>query len=351
MENTLKYNRNIFPPQQRIIHLLFLPGQSILTLLSLLFGHFYEAGPIYSIVGQESKRVRRIKKKKNIVIIIVLLLFTFTFAIINNHNNKIQESITYFPIDPKVAFKEVSTSIRLVKATPHEKFKINWKTYSILDRTAYLRQDVSLLFINGRLAGKQAKWKQNTSILTQEDQVSGKNSATLQALTFHYAELHENENHIFSSQQMSADRLYIIHSPIIRMHSFRIPQSAEEKEWKEELDKQTSQLLEHSFAKGIKYFSINPSEYTAIKLTELHSIKIFPGFTGTETKRIMGNLWEGLYKNYFLGIRKADGNRINPIGSTIPVILLAKDKTHLLVLTQTAKEEPTLLRQLIEVDR
>ncbi|MFJ5758012.1 hypothetical protein ACIQAA_02440 [Neobacillus sp. NPDC093182] len=52
-------------------------------------------------------------------------------------------------------------------------------------------------------------------------------------------------------------------------------------------------------------------------------------------------------KNYILGIKKADGTSEDPIGSTLPLILIATDKTHLLVLTETASGEPILLRQMM----
>ena len=48
---------------------------------------------------------------------------------------------------------------------------VEWKLESILDRKAYLRQDVGLLYSNGRLVAKQGNWKQNTPSLIQERQV------------------------------------------------------------------------------------------------------------------------------------------------------------------------------------
>jgi hypothetical protein len=149
---------------------------------------------------------------------------------------------------------------------------------------------------------------------------------------------------------MSADQIYIANLQNGAFHSFRNAFSKQEQEWKQKLDQQTKEFLHHSWEKGIRYFSVNPDQYFAFPLTDLflNPSSSFPGFTEQETNRITGNLWEGLYKNYFLGIKKADGTMIKPIGSTIPLILIAKDKSHLLVLTETANGEPTLLRQMIE---
>jgi hypothetical protein len=288
--------------------------------------------------------------KKNVLLLGIIMFAILTAGIINDRNTRVQESITYFPIDPKVTFKLTNTSLNLLKPHKSEKYMLEWELSSTLDRKAYLRQDVGLLFSNGRLVARQGNWKQNTATLIQKRQVLGRGNALYQALTFHYAELHENQEHIFSSQEMSADQLYIVHLENGTVNSFRNVFSKQEEEWKQKLDQQTNNLLHHSWEKGIKYFAINPNDYYSYPLTDLflNSNTAFQGYSEQETRRIIGNLWEGLYKNYFLGIKKADGTILKPIGSTLPLILIAKDKSHLLVLTETAKGEPTLLRQTIE---
>jgi hypothetical protein len=262
--------------------------------------------------------------------------------------NQTKESIIYFPIDPSVTFKSAETSVSLASMNDH-KYTLMWKISSNLDRKAYLRQDVGLLFSNGRLAGKQGSWKQNIDHLAQEKQVSSEGNARFDAVTFHYAELHEKADVIRSSQTMTADSLYAFKAPDGMLQSFRIASNSEQRKWQEELDRRTERMLEYSWQKGIGSFAINPDEYHSYPLTALRffSQHSFPGYTKKETDRIIGNLWEGLYKNYFLGIKKADGTTVKPFGSTMPLIMIAKDKTHLLVLTETKNGEPILLRQMI----
>jgi hypothetical protein len=286
---------------------------------------------------------------KNIVLIGILVFAFFTIGVMNNRQSQIQESITYFPIDPKVTYTSTNTSIHFQKPQKSDKYLLKWQIESTLDRKAYLRQDIGFLFSNGRLIAKQGYWKQNTDHLIQEREIVGRESALVQALSFHYAELHENDEKIFSSQKMSADQIYIANLQNQAFHSFRNAFSKQEQEWKQKLDQHTKEFLYHSWEKGIRSFSINPEQYVSFPLTDLflNPSSSFPGFTEQETNQIIGNLWEGLYKNYFLGIKKADGTRVKPIGSTIPLILIAKDKSHLLVLTETANGEPTLLRQMI----
>jgi hypothetical protein len=286
--------------------------------------------------------------KKSIVFYSIILIIIIT-TVINLRNHKVQESITYFPIDSKVSFKDANTTLTLFSQNSKDQYSLQWKTTSTLDRMAYLRQDVGLLFSNGKLIGKLGLWKENIKRITQDKIVTQKDSAFFQALTFHHAELHENEAKILSAQTMSRVQLYVIHTPFSPLTIFQKAQSKEEVEWKETLDQKTNQLLKKSWYKGIQSYSINLSRYHFYPLTQFYfkPHETIAGFSEEQTNKIVGNLWEGLYKNYFLGIKKADGTIVNPIGSTIPLILLAKDQTHLLVLTETAKGEPIMLRQMI----
>jgi hypothetical protein len=140
--------------------------------------------------------------KKNIVIYSIILIIFFT-AVINLRDNKVQESITYFPIDPKVSFTEAKTTLNLFSQNSKDQYSLQWHLTSSLDKKAYLRQDVGFLFLNGKLIGKLGRWKEKTKKLEQEKIETEKESAFFQAFTFHYAEIHENENKIFSAQTMS----------------------------------------------------------------------------------------------------------------------------------------------------
>jgi hypothetical protein len=271
-------------------------------------------------------------------VLFTLILVVLAFSIHQHKNPKVQESITYFPIDPKVTFKTAETNLTVMSKPANT---LLWKEKSILDREAYLRQDAALLFANGRLIDQLWNWKQNTSVIEQEKRITIDESVFLQAITFHHAELHENDNQIFSSQAMSSHQIFFITT-----------QNDQEK-LKKQLDQQTERMLQLSWNKGLRHFSINLRNYQeAFPLSQFNELAkdTLPGFTKSETAAIVGNLWEGLYKNYILGIKKAEGAIENPKGSTLPLILIANDKTHLLVLTETRSGEPILLRQLMEVN-
>jgi hypothetical protein len=284
--------------------------------------------------------------KKIYLLLGLSIIITFTAFFYQSKNPKVQESITFFPIDPSVTYKIAQTSLQLI-----DKKILVWKIDSTLDRNAYLRQDAGFLYSNGRLKDKLSGWKQNTKRMEQEKRIESNENALFEAITFHHAELHERGGKIFSSQAMSADHLYVINSGTNTQSSFRIPATKEQSEWKLKLDEQTERMLQYSWNKGVRHFSIHLSDYQAFPLNRFNNQakKGFSGFTKDETDRIVGNLWEGLYKNYLYGIKKADGTTVDSIGSTLPLILLANNKTHLLVLTETQNGEPIILRQMIEV--
>jgi hypothetical protein len=275
--------------------------------------------------------------KKNYLMLGVFIIVILAFTIHQYKNPKIQESITYFPIDPNVSFKTAQTILTVVNNPANT---ILWKEHSTLDRKAYLRQDAALLYANGRLIDQLWNWKQNTAVIEQEKRMTLDKNVLLQAITFHHAELHENENQIFSSQAMSADQ------------TFFLTANADGENVKKQLEQQIETMLQLSWNKGLRHFSINLSNYQAYPLSEFNELAkdSLPGFTKPETAKIVGNLWEGLYKNYILGIKKAGGAIESPKGSTLPLILIATDKSHLLVLTETALGEPILLRQMMAVN-
>ncbi len=286
--------------------------------------------------------------KKYKYFIAIGLLISIVFVYFKAKTDPVQETITYFPIDPTVSFQSASTSLGQFIPLKKRTYSYVWQTKSLLDRKAYLRQDVSLLFSNGRLIGKLGKWQTNTEQINQQKKMIGRDSALLQALTFHYAEIHHNEAEIFSAQTMTSTAMYAISTPFKPLLTFQQAGNDEEAKWKNILDDKTANVLQSSWQKGLRTFSIQLNHYNAYPLTQLYTREALPGFSKEETERVIGNLWEGLYKNYFLGIKKADGTIVPPDGSTIPLILIAKDRTKLLVLTETEKGEPILLRQMIE---
>ncbi|WP_041638129.1 hypothetical protein [Anoxybacillus flavithermus] len=277
-----------------------------------------------------------------------ICIFLLSFVIIiQAFERPAHEAIMFFPIDPTVYFTTAETKLSLQPKKKETRYVVDWIVTSSLDRTAYLRQDVSLLFANGRLVATQTKWKENGKSLIQQKQLEQKGSRLFQAISYHQGELH-NGNDIRSSQKMSGDVLYVIDSSFAPLQSFRKPTTAEQKTWTNTLNKQT-QTIVNKTANQMGNI-LQADDYYHLYLPELvqYNEQPFMDLTTNETKIMIGNLWEGLYKNYFLGIKKQNGSIESPIGSTVPLILIQKDYSKLFVVTETADGELVILKQLLE---
>ncbi|WNF21712.1 hypothetical protein [Mesobacillus jeotgali] len=289
--------------------------------------------------------------KKYLFLGISVLAIAVSALMIQLQNiNSTEETITFFPLNEAVKYKSASTSLNLEKDKENNKHLVDWKVQSTLEQEAYLRQDMGLLFVNGLLKGKLAKWDQETAALEQQDYVSSGESAKYDAITFHYSELHGDGDRITSVQRMSDDLLYVIDSPFSPLQSFSVAKSNQEKEWKKVLDQSVRNRLNKSLQTAEKNYGFRAGDYIVVPLDTIRQFEDQPlrGFTQKETANIIGKLWEGLYKNYYLGIKKSDGTVVDPIDSTMPLILVSKDKSHLLVVTQTDAGESIVLKQLLQ---
>jgi len=285
--------------------------------------------------------------KKKWIYLVFLAFFTsalfsyFTF-------NPVRESIIYFPIDDSITFTKASTSLELVGNKDDDEYLMEWDVHSQTDKEVYLRQDISLLFSNGKLIETLSEWEDQSQKIAQYKKISGEDSAHYEAISLHYGEIHLKDE-IRSTQYMTSDQLYIIDSEFTNLFSFKSSQTEEEEEWEKILNKVTEQHLEYSWTELIDYFQIDSQDYFALPLSELakYNSRSLLQLTKAQTKEVVGSLWEGLYKHYFLGIKTKEGKVLSPIGSTMPLILLANNHSHMLVLTQTEDGTPIKLVQKI----
>jgi len=280
----------------------------------------------------------------------LLAMITLTIMTIHIVYNagKTEESFTYFPTDQKASFHTADTSLTLIGEAANG-YTIKWEVSSVLDRKAYLRQDISLLYVNGLLKEKIGQdWKQEEDKIHLDKKIQQDDSANFKAISFHHAELHRN-GRITSTQKITHDDLYVLHSTDAPLHSFHQPIGKEDKEWKFVIDQIIQNRLKLALQKAEGKFNINHDQYTVIPLTDMYQFEAstLPGFNEQETKKILGRLWEGIYKNYFLGIKGMDGTTIDPVGSTIPLILIANDQSHLFVISELKNGEAMILRQQI----
>jgi hypothetical protein len=281
--------------------------------------------------------------KKTVLLVIMLaagLTIFFTYK-------PVKETIIYFPIDPSVTFLKSKT--HLAAEEKKDQYRIDWTVSSQLDKNAFLRQDVGLLFLNGKLIGIQKDWEQNKQSLNQEQAFTLSNDGVLEGISFHYAELHPTQETYRSAQSLSDALLYVMDSSGTDFHAFSRPFTVEEVKFKNRTDSMVQKLQEQTLKKAADSFSLNLQHYKVLPLTKLKNQEavFFSGLTESKRAETIGQLWEGLYKNYVINIKKENGTVLNPINSTVPLLLLNKNLKELLVVTLAEDGSPILLAQLL----
>ena len=284
--------------------------------------------------------------KKQLQTSLILFLSATIISIYLFQSTQAKETIIFFPIDPTLYFEHTSTHL-LPSQSSKDTYSVQWNVASTLNEPAYLRQDISLLYKNGQLEAVLNKWKQHHPTVTQKKKLKEQDSARYDALSFHYAEVHRNENTYTSVQQMSKARLYVVTTP--SFEAFQTPLSDIQKQWKSSLDHYTTSKTEAALNKAMHYFHLNKEHYQIISLTDLpvKANTIFRAFPKAKQEEIIGKLWEGIYKNYLLGIKLEDGTLVQPEGSSIPQLLVANNHRELLLLFTLKDGTPIMLRQQI----
>ncbi|SDY54323.1 hypothetical protein SAMN05421736_102222 [Evansella caseinilytica] len=259
------------------------------------------------------------------------------------------ETFTYFPEDKQAAFSEFASEIQLLELKDENEYILSWGSHSKMDRQVFLLQDISLLYENGTLIGYQNVQKQHTNRVKGSAEFHGEDSGKYQAVSFHYAEVHYPNDVIRSKQAMSTDILYVIDSPLSPIITFKETATSFEKRSKALLEAIIEQQLSYSWDDLIEEYNIDRQQYYLIPLNELidYQKNPLPSFSMEETAVIIGKLWEGLHRYYLSGINTFTDNAYNPIGNSLPLILLHKNGGHLIVLYETGDRTKQQLLQLI----
>lgn len=284
------------------------------------------------------------KARKPLLLLFGVFVIIF-FLYLQVKQNDVRESMIYFPIDNTVHFTGAVTELMLTPRIKNDAYELEWKIFSDLDKKIYLRQDIGLLYKNGKLIEVQSKWKEQAKELLQVKQLEETSSGYYKAISFHHGEIHYQHEVIKSAQMMSNDHLYVADTSGQGFTSFRTATTAREKEEKKKLDSITKQQLQQSWETLLHTYQIPLKEYHLIPLTELwqYNDKPLPDMTMEETAAAIGRLWEGIYKNYFLGLKRQDGTIVSPIGSAIPIILV--NKHHIIILIEAQNGETFQLLQ------
>jgi hypothetical protein len=280
---------------------------------------------------------------KNAVRILLLIALT-TIIIFFGKDLKSTPTITYFPIDYEKSFESANTSLEFTYNKGTDYYTIDWHVLSKTEMPMYLRQDVSLLFAEGELHGMRSKWRENTDIISFSETTTDNTSKKWEAISFHYGEIHDGED-IKSIQKLSHDNLYVIEEKN-NFVGFHNKQINEINKFKVTIDVRTNKKLLAHWQDLLFYFHINSKDYYLIPLSNLYLYqeKTFPEMDQEKTDRVMGQLWEGLYKNYIL----PNIDSKEKLKSYIPLILIEKSGDTLLVLYEINGQKEKLIQKIGE---
>jgi hypothetical protein len=259
-------------------------------------------------------------------------------------------SLTYFPRDPAIHFLTATTSLRQsANEDSGTGYKIHWTTSSETNQAVYLRQDVSLLFQNGMLIQVNNQWKQQVKALTFSKTLSLNKESYFEALTDHYAEHHPKNSDITSQDVMSWDHLFVMTKGLETPQSFTFPTNSRESEFKNRLTAAISKKQSKILEQAAKTYHLKLNAYDVFPLSHIATYQQnpLPGLTEITSRRVISLLWEGLYKNYILGIQVKGPSLESPIGSDMPLILYKKSGDQILVLIHSKSGQLFILKQAI----
>lgn len=281
---------------------------------------------------------------KKWTIFFIFFSLTALFTIIYAFQFISSPAITYFPLNEERSFVEAESEVTLIAENAKDLYEMKWIAGSRSDQPLYLRQDATLLFENGMLKGVRSKWVQNTDVIHIEENLLLEDSAFFQVISYHHGEIHDSVSNITSIHRLTSDYLYVIDSPATPLESFKEPGNNHEAEWKGLLDRTSKQQLLYQWHQLFTYFGINEKNYLAVPLTELdkYQDEPLPSLSQEETDKILGQLWEGLYKNYIIPVVNEETDQVS---SYIPIVLFDHNQKHLQVLFELNGEKHQLLQR------
>jgi hypothetical protein len=300
--------------------------------------------------------------KKIIILLFIIILISF-FSLLYlaelfpfwkdglelQSNQNSQSKLKVYPIDKFVEFHKASSRLTFHPKKGNDRYKIMLFTNSETNTPAFIRQDISLIYSNGVLIGLLYGGKENLAFFEQHISIKGEGSARYDVLTYHHAEIHHSENEVTSQHAMSQDQAYILSSAFSSSSFFREAKTNTQSHWKRILDYAILEQWTYQWNYLIEYFKIEHGHYEIIPFTQLpvYQTTPFPHFSQAETDKIIGRIWEGIYRHYVLGLNNSLDKPLYQEGSTLPVLLLAKDRSHLKILFRASEgKEVQLIQQI-----
>lgn len=267
-------------------------------------------------------------RKVAFTIIIVNLIVAILVIVVNRETI---ETITYFPLDPEVTIEQSGTSLDVQPLDNKRELLLYWDVQSATIDPLYLRQDVSLLFENGYLLALTNEWETETDKIQTSHNFKRKGNKLFQSISFHYGEIHQNDR-ITSTQHMTSDQLYAFSvDDDSKTITFKVPDDKTEEHIAHSLNERINERLSTYWNHLIDEYNIDANKYLLIPLVDLakYNDESLPNLSPSETQKAIGQLWEGLYKNYVVPL---SNQKHSSEKNYMPLILFDQQAKHLIVI-------------------
>lgn len=264
---------------------------------------------------------------------------SFISVILFLTTNETRTTVKYFPFHDHIFFEIAETNLSINQ----DQTTIVWESISTTSEPTYLRQDIALLYENGLFKAIQKKWEQQIDTIFLNENVNPSEKALLQAISYHHGEIHELDTITSVQQLSSASQYYIKENDVIT--SFVRANTGKEKVWRNKLNTLTNKRLFRHWQHLIDKLEIPADQYDTYSFIDFFQFgqTVFPDKTTEQYEKIVGQLWEGLYKSYVLLIDELDAPSQTHL---MPFIMVHKDTTHLLVIYELDGKEHRLIQQI-----
>jgi len=280
--------------------------------------------------------MKEFKMKQSVQLLTIITLISIITYVWTENNNV--PTVKYFPIHDVNTFTKSETTLQVKKRTD----EIEWTVFSKSNVPTYLRQDISILYVNGMFQGVFSAWRQQISELKQQTSFPLIKNGLYESISYHHGEIHE-ANTISSMQAMSKTQLFTSEENDKAIY-FSKPKTAIEQEIASSLRHETDKVLQKHWTKLVRALDIDITTYDCIPLTQWTQIGENSTFTRLSTstqQRVIGQFWEGLYKNYILLLQEQQD-----VPHYIPLILLDKNVRELRIIYELNGEPEQLIQRI-----
>jgi len=236
-------------------------------------------------------------------IIITFITVSILAPIVATFYQQHIHSITYFESNENYFFGHATIETKI------KSNQLQWKMISETNELAYIRQNIGLLFVNGKFKAFYSEWKPNRRYLSFQQSFPLPNKARIDTLGLHYGEFHDDDS-IYSLQLMDGQTLY----------------TETNEKMKQSIDHQIDQTIQQYVQYILDMYSIDENLYHIVPFTELQQyFKYYNNkHSNLATEKLEGHLWESIYKQYILTLLSTKDIDEH----VMPLFLFAKDNSH-----------------------